>query len=939
MSKELDLDSLLNPVSAPAPAAPKGGKASAEIDLDSLLGGSKAEPVEQSGVLRRYVADPAISLLKGAIGVPEAGVGLLDIATGGHVGKALENKDGAIGFRPKEAKSFLDDLLSPEQKAENKKVDAAVGFVDSAKAMVSSPSTILHAGLESAPSFIPAGAAARLAGKVLPKIGGAVAAGIGEGAVSAGQTAEQVRQESADGLLTGKQAALSAGSGALTGVIGAVAGKVANKLGIGDINQLVAGFKTANPAVQKSMVRKLAEGFATEGALQELPQSAQEQIAQNVATGKPWDEGVGKAAAQGLLVGGAMGAAAAPMHGGHTESTPPPSTPGVAEEVAAATPAAQPAAPAGPSKSQQFAASAWAQTGGDTGGTTGLHATQEIDRATIALSLSRIKQHDGNEGLVQAINHLSAGNQELAGQLYDASEDKALISHGRKQLKTDTMGFVEANDGIRTDSGIVETQEQAATAPQQQTDTNAPPQTVTPRLTAQVAAVKSGLLQGAVVSMDAAEQLDLNGLQHAIATGPDGSQQLIVAKDEQTVQAAVNRANEVGMDQMGAEMFGIPADKAVVQRLGPNGEVLHESVVSPDQVGSVPEVPGSTTHVRPAADVLAERVPAAEAQVAEEGKAEPTFFSRTEEKAPAREVRASQVAPTVATTDLLDKVNNGYGLTGKNAIDPSSIMEVHPADKSLLRMAEAIKSAFGTTVTFVHLPQGSLMRKSGKVFNNFAGVAIPEKNRVFLNVASGHGPLHVLGHELVHVLEQQHPEAFAELEVVVLSRMRAKAARAHSERIQAAMNSESGKNSAGPIRQEVVAEALGEMAQDETLWAEVFDHIGAKPSLAQTLYKATMDVIAKLQRAFTSAGYVTGIRDVATVKKAAVSAFKEWGDQHAASMRPAEVVSTPVVNTQTDSNVTAPDKLAVETVPVTSPEAVELRKRLSVLKSLLECMG
>jgi hypothetical protein len=50
----------------------------------------------------------------------------------------------------------------------------------------------------------------------------------------------------------------------------------------------------------------MLEGFATEGVLQELPQSAQEQIAQNVALGKPWDEGVGAAAASGALARGTM---------------------------------------------------------------------------------------------------------------------------------------------------------------------------------------------------------------------------------------------------------------------------------------------------------------------------------------------------------------------------------------------------------------------------------------------------------------------------------------------------------------------------------------------------------------------------------------------------------------------------------------------------------
>lgn len=269
---------------------------------------------DKSGMVRRALGDTGVSLTKGVIGVPEALVGLADIPTGGYAGKAAES----LGFRPKDAKAALDELYSPEQQAANREVQQARGFVDTTVAALRNPSTIVQSAVESAPSLLPAGAVARGAVALAPRIGGALAAGIGEGAVSAGQTAEQVRQETADGLLTGKQSALAAGSGALTGAIGAVAGKIANRLGIGDIDQLVAGVQEAGPKAQKSFARALVEGFATEGVLQELPQSAQEQIAQNVALGKPWDEGVGNAAAMGALAGGVMGAGAAPF--GHSKA-------------------------------------------------------------------------------------------------------------------------------------------------------------------------------------------------------------------------------------------------------------------------------------------------------------------------------------------------------------------------------------------------------------------------------------------------------------------------------------------------------------------------------------------------------------------------------------------------------------------------------------------
>lgn len=285
---------------------------------------------EGSGLIRRLVGDTGVSLLKGAIAVPEAAIGLADLATGGRAGKLAED----AGFRAKDAKRILDEFYSPEQRAANAEVSKAEGVVDTLGAAVANPSTILHAVVESAPSLLGAGGVARGALALAPRLGGAVAAGLGEGVVSAGQTAEQVRQETDDGHLTGAQSLLAAGSGALTGLLGAAAGKVANRLGIGDVNQLVAGVRNAGPEVQKGVVRKLVEGFASEGLLQEFPQSAQEQIAQNVALGKQWDEGVANAATLGALAGGLMGAGAAPFgHGAQAPAQAP--APSPADEIRA----------------------------------------------------------------------------------------------------------------------------------------------------------------------------------------------------------------------------------------------------------------------------------------------------------------------------------------------------------------------------------------------------------------------------------------------------------------------------------------------------------------------------------------------------------------------------------------------------------------------------
>jgi hypothetical protein len=329
-------------------AAPSAKSAS----IDEILG-TKAP--EKSGLIRRGIGDTAVSLGRGVIGVPEALTGMADLVTGGQAGKIQQD----IGIDYKGAKDILSGYYSPEQKAANEEVNKAQGFFSTIGAMVQNPSTIAHQAIESSLTMLPGAGVARGALAVAPKLGAIAAGALGEGAVDAGQNAEQVRQEDPNGTLTPQQSAILAASGLLTGGISLAAGKAANKLGVGDIQTMLAaghlgpvGEQAIAAGAKKGVLRKIGEGAATEGILQELPQSYQGQVAQNIAQGKPWDEGAGAAGAQGMLAGGLMGAAGAPLHsGGHAERTAAPlETPAVplvqpAAPVAAVAPAAPPGAP------------------------------------------------------------------------------------------------------------------------------------------------------------------------------------------------------------------------------------------------------------------------------------------------------------------------------------------------------------------------------------------------------------------------------------------------------------------------------------------------------------------------------------------------------------------------------------------------------------------
>ncbi len=270
-------------------------------DFSSQIGVRPVEDEPESSIARRWIADPLITGVKGAIGLTEGFVGLANIPTLGRAGKVAE----AIGYRPKEAKEILSTFLTPEQQEANRAVSEAEGFLPTIAASLQRPSTIAHAAIEAVPSIIGGGVIARGLRAVAPKVAPVIAGAVGEGTISAGYTAESIRQQTESGTLTPSQAALAAGSGFVTGAITGVSGKVAQKLGIGDIETILAG--GGSQATKKGAIRRIFEGMLTEGVLEELPQSAQEQIAQNLALGKPWDDGVAEAAAIGVLAGGLIG--------------------------------------------------------------------------------------------------------------------------------------------------------------------------------------------------------------------------------------------------------------------------------------------------------------------------------------------------------------------------------------------------------------------------------------------------------------------------------------------------------------------------------------------------------------------------------------------------------------------------------------------------------
>lgn len=280
---------------------------------------------EKSSKLRRFVADPAITGLKSAVGLVQGGVGIADLFTGGRVGKAIEDN---TPVQLKQTQDELNTWYSPELKQAKQNVADAEGFFGTLGALKDNPAVPIHTVGESIFPMLGGGLISRGAVKgataVAPRLFGATgeaaalttgqianrgaaavtAGGFGEGTIAAGQMATEMRGENEDRLLSPRQA-LAAGAGGLgTALVSMASGGVARSKGIADIETMLAqgGFNK----IAKSTPVQALQGMAVEGA-EETLQSGWETAAQNFGMERDLGEGVPEAMAQGLVAGGFMG--------------------------------------------------------------------------------------------------------------------------------------------------------------------------------------------------------------------------------------------------------------------------------------------------------------------------------------------------------------------------------------------------------------------------------------------------------------------------------------------------------------------------------------------------------------------------------------------------------------------------------------------------------
>lgn len=295
----------------PSTAKPVANTAPGSNNKNTKFDPSTAKAVDKG--FGGHVRDLGASLMGGLASVPDVAVGVADLYSGGRAGKAVDNLSD--NFKLGDGRKYWQDQKTDHAKVQSQEFADAEGIIDKTKVALSNPSMITNTVVESLPSMALGGLAGRGLNVASKGLINPVAAGAaGEGLVMAGAQAEQIRQETDDGLLTGKQVAAAAGTGVAGGLLGFLGGTVAKKLGFEDVDTLMArGVKPEQMANEISQIpfssipKSVVLGAISEGLLEEMPQSVTEQVLQNYALDKDLFEGVDDAIVMGTLAGMAMG--------------------------------------------------------------------------------------------------------------------------------------------------------------------------------------------------------------------------------------------------------------------------------------------------------------------------------------------------------------------------------------------------------------------------------------------------------------------------------------------------------------------------------------------------------------------------------------------------------------------------------------------------------
>jgi hypothetical protein len=333
----------------------QGKKIFAEQEADEK---AKREKLRKDAAKEEYgigteAKDIGLSAIKSVPQVAGAALGLGELATGWmptgkennplHIAdwKGLHEKLQENGVSPTQVNEFLAGFQSKTLRNQRQNVqDAPDGIWEAAKTYGVNPAAMVNDLVENLPGMVTSGFAggkvanalysraiaeagkaglkgAEAAAYATNKVGGAftkaAAVATGEGAYESSNLANMASENGAD---WNNYILPALASGVATTAISTVTGGLGTKFGVGDIES-----SFARRAMNKDLQQGAAKGFGIgQGAknfifeplkesAEEALQAAPQQIAQNLALGKPWDEGVAQNVGQSAVAGLGMSGA------------------------------------------------------------------------------------------------------------------------------------------------------------------------------------------------------------------------------------------------------------------------------------------------------------------------------------------------------------------------------------------------------------------------------------------------------------------------------------------------------------------------------------------------------------------------------------------------------------------------------------------------------
>lgn len=281
--------------------------------------------IPESTIGEILTRDLPLAGAKGTVGLYEAAKGLTGFVpfTKGKIPKAIESAEKSVlGGTSSELQQYLESLKSEGQQMVSQGAaeiqptgNVLQDTIAQLQYAVEHPQQIGQIVAESLPSTYGGALVGRgitkTAGKFGKEVAPVTAAASGEGTVAAGAGLESIRQQTEDKEVTGPQQIIAAFSGYMTNKLGRLGNRAAKYLGVDDMDVILTrGTTGATSAATQKAQSKLVAGLKSalsESVFEELPQSAQEQISQNIALGRPWDEGVAEQMAGGIIGGAGAG--------------------------------------------------------------------------------------------------------------------------------------------------------------------------------------------------------------------------------------------------------------------------------------------------------------------------------------------------------------------------------------------------------------------------------------------------------------------------------------------------------------------------------------------------------------------------------------------------------------------------------------------------------